>query len=177
MNQYKVHNIYVDICPECHGVWFDGGELGKITQEFELGNFAELFEKWKGELEKRERRVDFWEEGSYQCPKDYSVMKKHFYGGDSDIGMDNCSLCNGFWFDGGELQQIWEYNRPQPNKDILATGIIKMISGPDEIERRIRKKWANTALLLANPKGWALYALVFMMRTMINELLDVEPET
>lgn len=174
MRQFKANTLYVDMCPVCNGVWFDGGELGRITQGFEIGKFPDLFEKWKGELQKRERRVDFWKESLRKCPKDYSTMKKHFYAGDTDVGIDNCTLCNGFWIDGGELQQIWEYNRPSPNKDIIASGLYSILESADNVEDKIRQDLANMGLLITNPKAWVFYALTQVVRTMIEELSSEE---
>ncbi len=38
----EYHGIQVDRCPECHGVWFDAGEVESITKQ-ESGGVASLF--------------------------------------------------------------------------------------------------------------------------------------
>ncbi|MBI3894392.1 MAG: zf-TFIIB domain-containing protein [Acidobacteria bacterium] len=32
LQEEVLHDIAVDICPACHGVWLDDGELGKLTE-------------------------------------------------------------------------------------------------------------------------------------------------
>ena len=39
----EYHGIQVDRCPECHGVWFDAGEVEQILQQQESGGVGGLF--------------------------------------------------------------------------------------------------------------------------------------
>jgi ribosomal protein L31 len=32
-------NVIIDVCPKCHGVWFDNNELKKILGDRKLANF------------------------------------------------------------------------------------------------------------------------------------------
>jgi uncharacterized protein len=36
----KLHEVEVDICPACGGLWLDAGELGKILDEAHRGAFT-----------------------------------------------------------------------------------------------------------------------------------------
>lgn len=40
--QERIEDVEVDVCPSCHGVWLDDGELNKLTAEKHHGVFSTL---------------------------------------------------------------------------------------------------------------------------------------
>ncbi len=91
--------IEIDHCPDCHGVWFDSGEiellmesLGLDTADF-LGDIINSAEAASSEKKRR-------------CPIHGQKMKKTAIGEDPRILIDACLRGDGLWFDGGEVHQV-----------------------------------------------------------------------
>jgi len=80
--------ILLDLCPECAGVWLDGGELGRLAGERNL------------EIQLAARRG---RPSEISCPRCTSEMtQKEFLG----IVVEVCILCAGLWLDQAELEQL-----------------------------------------------------------------------
>ena len=68
------------------------------------GWLSRLAEAWKNHQTTSEEGV---EEQVRGCPRCNGVdLDKVFFIGYSDILLDRCPNCGGFWLDGGELQKI-----------------------------------------------------------------------
>jgi len=93
--QTKSEQIAYDMCEACGSFWLDAGELGKMA--FKVDGSIEYCSKDKLE--------DTGEPGK-QCPRcdDTALDKVSFIG--SDIVLDRCRNCGGFWLDGGELDLV-----------------------------------------------------------------------
>jgi len=93
----QVHGkISVDLCPKCDGVWLDKGELDKIAHPHQ------------GDLEYCSLGNEAMDKISdSRCPScpDAHFDKIHFISY-SDIIIEHCSTCGGFWLDRGELEAI-----------------------------------------------------------------------
>lgn len=95
------HNrIELDYCRQCHGVWFDAGELELLLESLDLESLQvilddvlELPEAQSGEKKRR-------------CPICGRKMKKANIGQEPLILIDVCSRGDGLWLDGGELHQL-----------------------------------------------------------------------
>jgi len=76
----------LDVCPTCGGVWFDKGEIAKLTNDREL---EPLIVDYAG--------------GASQiaCPRCNGAMAQRPVGGSV---LDVCTNCHGAWFDRGELE-------------------------------------------------------------------------
>lgn len=85
-----------DTCPECGGIWLDRGELDKLA--FQVEGSIEFSSRV-------EARAD--EEAQRECPRCPGVeLDKVYFIGYSDIVLDRCSNCGGFWLDSGEMDKI-----------------------------------------------------------------------
>ena len=98
--EYK--QIELDYCPECHGVWFDKGELELLLEKRNLadadeGNLAFSNEPEAPSNEKKRR-----------CPICRRKMKKVLATKEPKILIDVCIRGDGLWFDNGELKQLIE---------------------------------------------------------------------
>lgn len=96
-------SIELDVCPWCHGLWFDVGELellaGKLGRSLELGETA--FEP--AATEEKARR----------CPRCDKAMDKVLVGVSARLLLDRCAA-HGFWFDHGELGALMRQLTPTP---------------------------------------------------------------
>lgn len=94
--QTKKDQICYDICEACGSLWLDAGELDKMA--FQVTGSIEYSSNRKAQGISEARR---------RCPRceDTNLDKVSFIGY-SDIVLDRCSNCNGFWLDGGELDLI-----------------------------------------------------------------------
>lgn len=92
--------IELDYCVECHGVWFDAGELALMLKslalpatQFSMDHIMALEEENVAEKKRR-------------CPLCRKKMKKVMIGQDPRVLIDACPDGEGLWFDGGEVGQI-----------------------------------------------------------------------
>jgi Zn-finger nucleic acid-binding protein len=95
------HNkIELDYCPECHGVWFDSGELELFLDSINLENreqfTSNLLNTPEAKTAEKKRR----------CPVCARRMKKIVAGDKPSILIDVCQKADGLWFDSGEVSQL-----------------------------------------------------------------------
>lgn len=97
--EIKESEVLVDACDKCRGMFLDQGELKKIaepiTGDIEFCTVAgETFD-----------HPDKFKE--IYCPKCKDTqMKKVDFNIYTDIILDYCENCEGFWLDGGEYSRI-----------------------------------------------------------------------
>jgi uncharacterized protein len=96
--EYK--KIELDFCPNCHGAWFDRGEL-ELMLESVAGNQESFFIA---------NIVDsppvLSSEQKRPCPVCNKKMKKVRVGDQNNLLIDVCQQKDGLWFDGGEVDQL-----------------------------------------------------------------------
>ncbi|MHC4996598.1 MAG: zf-TFIIB domain-containing protein [Planctomycetota bacterium] len=82
--------IEVDRCPQCHGVWFDAGELHDLIEVAD-----EKVRVPRGASDAR----------AY-CPRcDGNLMR--FYYPQTYVQIEACKHCSGIWIDKDELREIY----------------------------------------------------------------------
>jgi len=96
----EYHNIELDCCNNCKGVWFDSGELGLLLRSQGLKEQKDLLD---GIPDSQEASSS---EAKRNCPICGRKMKKTAIGGQPEILIDACSDSHGLWFDGGEVAQL-----------------------------------------------------------------------
>jgi uncharacterized protein len=84
--------IELDVCPWCHGLWFDAGELALLSEK--LGRSLGVTE---GSLERAQPS-----EKLRDCPRCDRAMDKVMLGASPRVVLDRCAG-HGLWFDRGEL--------------------------------------------------------------------------
>ena len=98
----EYHNIELDYCSNCKGVWFDAGELELLLKSYGLEEpktfFDGIFSSQEAPSQERKRK----------CPICGRKMKKTAIGGQPQILIDVCREKHGLWFDGGEVAQLIE---------------------------------------------------------------------
>jgi len=96
----EYHNIELDYCNSCRGVWFDSGELELLFKSYGLEEPKAFFD---GILDSQEAVSS---EKKRSCPICGHKMKKTAIGGQPEILIDICRDKHGLWFDGGEVTQL-----------------------------------------------------------------------
>jgi len=92
----KSAELVYDACERCGSLWLDRGELDKIA--FEVEGSIEFCS---------EEEADIVERITKNCPRcdDVQLTPVRFLG-ETDIILDHCKNCGGFWLDGGELNLV-----------------------------------------------------------------------
>jgi len=96
----EYHNIELDYCNSCKGVWFDSGELELLLESRGLEETKVLLD---GILNSQEAVSS---EKKRNCPVCDHKMKKTAIGEQPEILIDVCRDKHGLWFDGGEVTQL-----------------------------------------------------------------------
>jgi hypothetical protein len=99
----EYHNIELDYCNNCKGVWFDSGELDLLLKSQSLEEPKAFFD---GILNSQEAVSS---EKKRMCPICGRKMKKTAIGGQPAILIDVCRDRHGLWFDGGEVTQLMKH--------------------------------------------------------------------
>jgi hypothetical protein len=99
----EYHNIELDYCNNCKGVWFDSGELDLLLKSQSLEEPKAFFD---GILNSEEAVSS---EKKRMCPICGRKMKKTAIGGQPAILIDVCRDRHGLWFDGGEVTQLMKH--------------------------------------------------------------------
>jgi Zn-finger nucleic acid-binding protein len=103
----EYHQIELDYCTNCSGVWFDAGELELLCEAANLAG-AGLSQDSLARLP--EARAS---EKKRKCPICRRKMKKVVIGKNPEILIDACPDEEGLWFDGGELDQLVQQLSPK----------------------------------------------------------------
>ncbi len=131
------HNVEVDYCPECLGIWFDCDELGlaKDAKDEQL-NWIDVDlwrDKSKFDIAKSKRR----------CPVCRIPLVEVNYD-DSKVKVDFCKMCNGVWLDRGEFKQIINYLKNKADYEILhhytknlAVELWEVFAGPEKLRAEL----------------------------------------
>jgi Zn-finger nucleic acid-binding protein len=88
--------IELDVCPWCHGLWFDAGELALLAER--LGRTLAVAED--GSME-----AAATPEKPRPCPRCDKAMGKVSLGAEPKVVLDRCPG-HGLWFDHGELGSL-----------------------------------------------------------------------
>jgi len=121
LKQVRYHEILLEVCPECRGVWFDPGEMqGYIN--WLLADRDDIPDA-KSNLFGHPVAVENVREDTRQCPKCREDMLKFNYSYDSNVILDRCPSCSGVWADGKEILQLAIYTKGNPRVDALAASV------------------------------------------------------
>src|SRR5450432_982294 len=88
--------LFYDVCEKCGSLWLDAGELDKMA--FQV----------KGSIEfSSEEEETSSAKAARMCPRceNFQLARVKFLG-ETDIVLEHCRNCGGFWLDGGELNLV-----------------------------------------------------------------------
>ena len=99
----EYHDIELDYCMSCKGVWFDSGELDLLLESRGMEEAKLFLENILGspEAETLEKKR--------KCPICRHQMKKTTIGEQHHTLIDVCRDEHGLWFDGGEVVQLMRH--------------------------------------------------------------------
>jgi len=96
----EYHDIELDYCTGCKGVWFDSGELELLLESHGLEEakvfLVNILDSPEAVSSEKKRK----------CPLCGHKMKKITIGEEPKILIDMCGEEHGLWFDGGEVTQL-----------------------------------------------------------------------
>jgi len=97
----RIQDTNVPVCPSCSGIFLDRGELNRVA------------EPTPGDLEFSTVDLDTFDHpdayGPAPCPRcEPSTMRKVEFVIYTNLILDYCEECQGFWLDGPELDRINE---------------------------------------------------------------------
>ena len=91
----KHAQLSYDTCEQCGSLWLDAGELDKLAFQVQ------------GSIEFCSEEEDKTRSATRKCPRCIEVdLAPIKFLGESDINLDRCHNCGGFWLDGGELNLV-----------------------------------------------------------------------
>jgi len=102
--------IELDQCTQCHGVWFDSGELELLFKSFGLDG-GDLF---AGKLMTGEETKT--SEEKRKCPICGHKMLKKAIAEEPEVIVDVCQYGHGLWFDGGEVAHVMKQLAAKPSE-------------------------------------------------------------
>ena len=125
------HNVGVDYCPKCLGIWFDKDELrqAKDDKDKQL-NWVDV-DLWR---DKARFKISH---KNKHCPVCRVGLQEVGYD-DSKTKVDFCKMCQGVWIDRGEFKQIINYLKNKSDYELLhhytkniAQELWEVFSGPE----------------------------------------------
>jgi len=131
--QTRKDRMSYDMCEDCGSLWLDAGELDKMV--FQVDGSVEVCSKDKVEDDSGPGK---------DCPRcDGTTLDKVSFVG-SNLFLDRCANCQGFWLDGGELDLV--------NKELLDIMPVKGKGFSEFVNnvhlpywyKRVRKKSSET---------------------------------
>jgi len=99
----EYHDIELDYCSSCKGVWFDSGELELLLKSHSLEETKAFLD---GILSSAEAVSS---EKKRNCPICGHKMKKTAISEQPAVLIDMCRDEHGLWFDGGEVTQLMRH--------------------------------------------------------------------
>lgn len=131
------HNVEVDYCPECLGIWFDQNELRWVKDDKDKQLNWLDFDIWR---DKGRFKIS---PSGRRCPAcRISFVEVHY--DDSKVKIDFCKMCKGIWLDRGEFKQIMIYLKKKADYEILhrytknlAVQLWEVFSGPQKFREEL----------------------------------------
>src|SRR3989338_80183 len=127
------HNVEVDCCPECMGMWFEKDELKLAKDEKDKQLNWLDFDIWRDKGKFKIYNID------KRCPECRIPFVQIDYD-DSNVKIDFCKMCSGIWLDRGEFKQIMVYLKKKADYEILhhytknlAKELWEVFTGPEKL--------------------------------------------
>lgn len=126
LETHAIHSINVDECDQCHGLWFEKGELNKAKDASESDLNWLDFDLWSDQ--------DFFsmDWSSRECPQCGKIMATISYA-ETEVKVDYCTDGHGVWLDKGEFQAILGALESEVNTKSLSGYVSASLSEAMEI--------------------------------------------
>ena len=137
LEKVSFHNVEVDYCPKCLGIWFDENELRLAKDDKDKNlNWAD-FDIWRDKGKFKTLRI------SKFCPVCRVGLIEVSYD-QSKTKIDFCKMCQGIWLDRGEFKQIIAYLKNKSDYEILhnytkniVSELWEVFSGPETFRNEL----------------------------------------
>ena len=133
LSLYRLYSIEVEGCPACEGVWFDKDELRRLKDRIDRGSWGNL--RWMDDELNAIGNSTATRTGR-GCPKCAGTNLLAVRFGPTDVVIDCCPACQGFWLDRGELERIVAYLRAR--LDRLTSADMRA-----ELVKEIKEIWSG----------------------------------
>ena len=97
MEPLMIDGTEIDRCSACHGLWFDAGELSKLSNK-EAAAALDIGDVTTG---KKQNQIEH-----YRCPRCAGPMNRLVDPTQPHIWFEQCGSCHGSYFDAGELSDL-----------------------------------------------------------------------
>jgi len=131
------HDVEVDYCLKCLGIWFDKDELRQAKDDGDKQlNWVDI-DLWRDKAKFNISR------GDKHCPVCRAGLQEVKYDS-SKTKIDFCKMCNGIWLDRGEFKQIINYLKNKSDYEILnhytknlVSELWEVFSGPEKFRSEL----------------------------------------
>lgn len=100
MELHHIHGIEYDVCPECAGIWFDQGELGK-ARAASINSLSSLETNHSPSATAVPHPAIV-----KACPNDLTSLTTYRYSASPEVDLDHCPNCGGVWVEENELGKM-----------------------------------------------------------------------
>ncbi len=101
------HDISLDVCQECGGVWFDGGEMEALRSQSPAALTEIEYAVAPDPQHHPHIDTERW------CPACPRPLERFSYSTDAVIEVDVCPRCSGVWVVDGQLARIQAWTQLQ----------------------------------------------------------------
>ncbi|MCK4678399.1 MAG: zf-TFIIB domain-containing protein [Bacteroidales bacterium] len=106
----ELHQVEIDYCPDCKGIWLDTGELELLIED----------ETEKKRLLNSFKKQEHTKEKLYRCPVCNKKMDKVLLDDEGDpVMIDKCKKSHGLWFDKNELYLLLDKSNAGKDNKVL----------------------------------------------------------
>ncbi|NIM93669.1 MAG: hypothetical protein GTO18_08150 [Anaerolineales bacterium] len=126
LESHAHHSVNIDECAQCHGLWFDQGELRKVKDEMVPDASWLDFDLWSDQ----DAFDVVWSER--KCPKCGRNMAVVSYG-ETGENVDICVDEHGVWLDKGELGAIIQALETEVNTKDVSEYVAASVEGAMDI--------------------------------------------
>lgn len=131
------HNVEVDFCHECMGMWFDTEELANAKNDEDQQIKWLDFDIWRDRSKFSAANID------KRCPVCRVPFVEIAYD-NSSVRVDFCKYCKGVWLDRGEFKQIMVYLKKKFDYEILhrytknlVVQLWEVFAGPEKLREEL----------------------------------------
>ena len=133
LSKLRYHEIEVDVCRRCNGIWFDQGELKEYIDDMLMDKTdipnSPVHAKKPPVVGQAQIK-----EPVNECPRCRQPMNHFNYCYDSNIILDKCPVCGGIWVGGGKLEKMVEYHKVNPYLEGMGKGLAKQVDQHNKMQ-------------------------------------------
>lgn len=108
----ELHEVEIDYCDRCRGVWLDEGELELLAGPSQHDTL------WAATQSSPQRNQGAQPPKRRRCPRCSRPIELIALGSDPKLELDRCNEGHGLWFDQGELRQLLTQLGPEAGPSV-----------------------------------------------------------